>query len=93
MVGSTGATMTRALAKPWSAKLRIVPIAVPTLTMTLPTACKIVETPWLCVAKSAKPAAIIATPAPIPTAAIAIAPPKARIFATPAVFKLRQRHG
>ena len=37
-------------------------------------------------ANRVNPAAIIATPAPIPTAAIAIAPPNARIFATPAVF-------
>ena len=34
-----------------------------------------------------KPAAIIATPAPIPTAAIPIAPPRARIFPIPAVLK------
>ena len=47
----------------------------------------IVATPWPCVASSAKPAAMMATPAPIPTAAVATAPPKARILATPAVCK------
>ena len=56
MVGNTGATITKAWAKPCSAKLRIVPIAVPTLTITLPTPCRIIAIPCPCIPIRAKAA-------------------------------------